>query len=188
MDIFRTWKLIDAKDFPKVQTAYWRKLPYWVFTPVGLSLSGGIVLVLYHPDSSPVWTIWGNLACQILAIVLTAILWGQWQAKLSKDPLGSRSPTSTRFLQRIGYGRAYRAHAFIRLRGPCKWSSDRAFCWMKSFFGAPLGKTGAVSRRIRRRLPGKRGFYCGMSLLVADLVACLFAPDQNFFWLYTRFR
>ena len=38
------------------------------------------------------WAIYANLACQILAIVLTAFLWGRWQAKLSKDPLGSRSP------------------------------------------------------------------------------------------------
>ena len=28
VDIFRTWKLINPEDFPKVQTAHWRKLPY----------------------------------------------------------------------------------------------------------------------------------------------------------------
>jgi hypothetical protein len=98
VDIFRTWKLIDAKDFPKVQTAHWTKLPYWVFTPVTLSLIGGIALVLYHPVGSPVWAIWGNLVCQVLAIVLTAILWGQWQARLSKDPLGSASPYLNKIL------------------------------------------------------------------------------------------
>jgi hypothetical protein len=92
VDIFRTWKLIDTKDFPRVQTTHWRKLPYWIFTPVGLALIGGIALVWYHPSSSPVWAIYANLACQILAIVLTAFLWGRWQAKLSKDPLGSQSP------------------------------------------------------------------------------------------------
>ena len=75
-----------------MQTTHWRKLPYWIFTPVGLALIGGIALVWYHPRSSPVWAIYANLACQILAIVLTAFLWGRWQAKLSKDPLGSRSP------------------------------------------------------------------------------------------------
>jgi hypothetical protein len=92
VDIFRTWKLIDANDFRKVQTAHWRKLPYWVFIPVGLTLGGGVALVWYHPDGSRPWAIWGNLAFQVLAMALTAILWGQWQAKLSKDPLGSRSP------------------------------------------------------------------------------------------------
>ena len=44
------------------------------------------------------WAIWANLTCQALAIILTAILWGQWQAKLSKDPLGSRSPYLTKIL------------------------------------------------------------------------------------------
>jgi hypothetical protein len=98
VDIFRTWKLINPEDFPKVQTAHWRKLPYWIFAPVGLALCGGVALVWYHPSSSPVWAIWANLTCQALAIVLTAILWGQWQAKLSKDPLGSRSPYLTKIL------------------------------------------------------------------------------------------
>jgi hypothetical protein len=74
VDIFRTWKLIDTKDFPRVQTMHWRKLPYWIFTPVGLALIGGIALVWYHPSSSPVWAIYANLPCQILAIVLTAFL------------------------------------------------------------------------------------------------------------------
>jgi membrane protein YdbS with pleckstrin-like domain len=77
---------------------HWRKLPYWIFMPVGLALCGGVALVWYHPSSSPVWAIWANLACQVLAIVLTAMLWGQWQAKLSKDPLGSRSPYLTTIL------------------------------------------------------------------------------------------
>jgi hypothetical protein len=45
-----------------------------------------------------VWAIWANLTCQALAIILTAILWGQWQAKLSKDPLGSQSPYLTKIL------------------------------------------------------------------------------------------
>jgi hypothetical protein len=92
VDIFRAWKLVDPKDLPKVQMAHWRKLPYWIFLPVGLALSGGTALVWYHPTGSPGWAIWGNLACQTLAIILTAILWGQWQAKLSQDPLGSQSP------------------------------------------------------------------------------------------------
>src|SRR5262249_31941432 len=48
--------------------------------------------------SSPVWAIWANLICQNLAIVLTAFLWGQWQAKLSNNPLGFRSPYLTKIL------------------------------------------------------------------------------------------
>ena len=99
LDIFRTWKLISPEDFPKVQRAHWRKLPYWIFTPVGSALCGAVALVWYHPVGSPVWAIWANLSCQVLAIVLTAMLWGQWQAKLAKDPLGSRSQYLTKILE-----------------------------------------------------------------------------------------
>ena len=39
-DIFRSWKLIDAKHFLKIQIAHWHKLLYWVFIPVGLDNHG----------------------------------------------------------------------------------------------------------------------------------------------------
>ena len=55
-------------------------------------------------------------ACQILAIVLTAILWSQWQAKLSKDPLGSRSPYLNKILATHWIRTLFiNAHAFILL-------------------------------------------------------------------------
>ena len=91
VDIFRTWKLIDPKDFRTVQDVHWRKLPYWVFAPLALALAGSIALIGYHPAGSPLWGIAGNLACQVLSLALTAIFWGPWQAKLSKDPAGSHS-------------------------------------------------------------------------------------------------
>jgi hypothetical protein len=40
VDIFRSWKFISANDFHVVQTLHWRKLPYWVFAPLGLALIG----------------------------------------------------------------------------------------------------------------------------------------------------
>ena len=43
VDLFRFWKLIDPKDFPKVQSVHWRKLPYWIFIPLALALTGSIV-------------------------------------------------------------------------------------------------------------------------------------------------
>lgn len=92
MDIFRAWTLLDADTFQKVQGRHWRKLPYWVFTPVGLSLMGSIALIWYHPNASPGWAIWGNLVLLLVSHVLTVVFWGPLQAKLSKDPLGSTSP------------------------------------------------------------------------------------------------
>ena len=53
IDIFRSWKLLDPRNFHAVQRVHWRKLPYWVVTPVSLSLLGSIVLVWYHPSNSP---------------------------------------------------------------------------------------------------------------------------------------
>ena len=97
IDIFRSWKLVGVQDFHRVQAVHWHKLPYWVFTPVGLALIGAFVLVAYHPAGSPVWAIGANLGCQVLALVLTGIFWGRWQARLSRDPAGPRS----RYLETI---------------------------------------------------------------------------------------
>jgi hypothetical protein len=33
IDILRSWKLINAKDFLTVQSTHWHKLPYWIFAP-----------------------------------------------------------------------------------------------------------------------------------------------------------
>jgi hypothetical protein len=62
-----------AKDFPIVQSVQWSKLPSRIFTPLGLALAGSIALIWYHPQASPGWAIWGNLACQLASHVLTAI-------------------------------------------------------------------------------------------------------------------
>jgi hypothetical protein len=98
LDIFRSWRLLDATDFHRVQQAHWRKLPYWVFVPVGVSLIGSLALVGYHPAGPPVAILWSALGCQIASHTLTAILWGPWQARLSRDPLGPRSPALARIL------------------------------------------------------------------------------------------
>ena len=91
VDIFRSWKLVGTENFHTVQEVHWKKLPYWIFTPVGLALIGSVLLFWYHPDGSPVWAIWGVFLSQTLSLILTAIFWGQWQAKLSKDPAGPKS-------------------------------------------------------------------------------------------------
>ncbi len=99
IDIFRTWKLVDSKDFHKVQEVHWRKLPYWIFAPVGVALIGSITLAWYHPDGSPQWAIWTTILYQALSLILTAMFWGQWQAKLSKDPAGPKSTYLKKILQ-----------------------------------------------------------------------------------------
>jgi len=43
VDLFRSWKLIDPKNFPKFQSVHWRKLPFWIFIPLALALTGSIV-------------------------------------------------------------------------------------------------------------------------------------------------
>ena len=98
VDIFRSWKLVDPKDFPTVQSVHWRKLVYWVFIPLAAALAGSSALVWYHPRGSPGWAIWGNLACQLASHLLTALFWGRWQARLSRDPLGPASPWLARIL------------------------------------------------------------------------------------------
>src|SRR5271166_3966474 len=83
IDIFRSWSLLSPEDFHALQSVHWRKLPYWIFTPVGFALLGGLLLIWHHPANSPLWAIYGAFACQILASVLTALFWGRWQAQLA---------------------------------------------------------------------------------------------------------
>src|SRR6516164_2819909 len=90
IDIFRSWKLLsDARIFHTVQRVHWKKLPYWIFTPVGLSFIGSIILFWYHPDKIPIWEICLGFLFQLLSHFLTAITWGQWQARLAKDNSGN---------------------------------------------------------------------------------------------------
>ncbi|KHL04299.1 hypothetical protein LK10_05985 [Sinomonas humi] len=92
VDIFRSWPLMGDR-FRRVQDAHWRKLPYWVFIPVGLGLGLAVVLVWFHPRDSPAWGVGGSLGCQVLSLALTAVFWGRRQAQLARDPLGAESPT-----------------------------------------------------------------------------------------------
>jgi hypothetical protein len=90
LDIFPTWRLVGA-NFHEIQTAHWRRLPYWVFGPVIAAFGGSVALVWNHPPQSPVWAIAGTLGCQGASIVLTALFWGRWQGALSHDPRGANS-------------------------------------------------------------------------------------------------
>jgi hypothetical protein len=99
VDIFRSWKLLDSKTFHHVQRVHWRKLPYWVFIPVGVAFIGSIILLWYHPEKISAIGIWAPFALQFLSHFLTVLLWGRWQAKLSKDALGSASPYLDKILK-----------------------------------------------------------------------------------------
>jgi hypothetical protein len=97
IDIFRSWKLVDAASFHTIQSAHWHKLPYWIFVPIGLALLGGILLIWYHPANTPSWAIYGALICQMLALILTALLWGRWQAGWPRTRSVHRALIWTRF-------------------------------------------------------------------------------------------
>jgi hypothetical protein len=98
-DIFRNWRVLDSENFLRLQKAHWRKLPYWIFAPLAAALAGSVILIWYHPAGSPAWAIWGNLGCQLLSHLLTAIFWGRWQARLSKDTAGGESQYLVKILR-----------------------------------------------------------------------------------------
>jgi hypothetical protein len=91
VDIFRNWRVLDPENFRRVQQVHWTKLPYWVFVPLAAAFAGSIALIWYRPPGSPEWAVWSNVGCQVTSHVLTAVLWGPWQAKLSRDDAGGRS-------------------------------------------------------------------------------------------------
>ncbi len=91
IDIFRSSKFLDLKTFYIVQKVHWEKLPYWVFIPVSISFIGSILLFWYHPNKISITEIGIAFASQFMSHLLTGIFWEPWQAKLSKDELGSAS-------------------------------------------------------------------------------------------------
>jgi hypothetical protein len=97
VDIFRSWRLVGT-NFGAVQLAHWRKLPYWVLAPAGAALVGAVALAVDHPAGVATWAIDGALAAQALSAGLTGLLWGRWQAALSRDPRGADSPYLGRIL------------------------------------------------------------------------------------------
>jgi hypothetical protein len=42
IDIFRTWRIVDRVRFHEVQRAHFRRLPFWIFTPVALAILGAV--------------------------------------------------------------------------------------------------------------------------------------------------
>ena len=98
VDIFRSWKLLDPVTFRRVQTVHWRKLPYWVFAPLAFMLGGSIALLSVHPAGSSPCFGWIALGVQSASHFLTAILWGPWQAGLSRDDRGAAGPYLRRIL------------------------------------------------------------------------------------------
>ena len=91
VDIFRNWQVLDPENFRRVQSTHWKKLPYWVFAPLAFAFIGSLGLLWCHPAYAPAWALWGNLACQLASHLLTALMWGPWQAKLSQGTAGGKS-------------------------------------------------------------------------------------------------
>jgi hypothetical protein len=98
VEIFRSWRLIDAKSFRAVHAAHWHTLPTWV-VPIGLGLAGSIALIWYHPAGTPAWAIWASVLCQILTQILTLFFWGRWQTQLRSDSNGPDSPVLDRLIR-----------------------------------------------------------------------------------------
>ncbi len=92
VDIFRSWQLLDPATFRRVQAVHWRKLPYWIFAPLVLTFMGAVTLLRYHPAASPRGLMWGAFASLLASHLLTATMWGPWQAKLSRDDRAPAGP------------------------------------------------------------------------------------------------
>jgi hypothetical protein len=67
--------------------------------PIGFALIGNVLLIWCHPANTLSWALYAALISQMLALLLTVLLWGRWQASLAADPLGPRSPYLHRILR-----------------------------------------------------------------------------------------
>jgi hypothetical protein len=120
VDIFRTWKLVDRKDFHHIQGEHWRRLPYWVFLPIGLALVGSIGLFWNHPPGTPIALVRAAFSCLLASYLLTAAFWARWQAKLSRDERGSESPYLAKILS-THWVRTALINAYALILLGCAW-------------------------------------------------------------------
>jgi len=100
LDVFRTWALLnDVEELNRVRGAHWKKLPYFVFVPIGLLLILNIALFWYHPATTPLFLVGLALGIHLLSDVLTAFMWGRWQGQLTFEHHGPDSPLLARLIK-----------------------------------------------------------------------------------------
>jgi len=78
---------------------HWRKLPYWVFIPVDYPLQAQSLYFRYHPDKNCDLGSMGRFATHFSHTFLLLFPGRHGRARLSKDPLGARSPYLKKILR-----------------------------------------------------------------------------------------
>ncbi len=122
--IFPSWRMLsDANQLYYIRRDYWKKLPFFVFIPIGILFLLTIVLLLDHPLSTPIALLWIALAAQVLIDGLTGLTWARWERQIAQEHL----PPSHPLLARLVYTHWIRT-ALITINGAAiLWAAIATF-------------------------------------------------------------
>jgi hypothetical protein len=96
--VFRSWQLLgNADELHKVQADYWRKLPWFVFAPVGILFILTIVLLRQPPPFTPEALVWASFWLQLLSHSMTVLMWARWERRIIVE----RHPPDSLLLARL---------------------------------------------------------------------------------------
>lgn len=92
LDVFYTWRYIPSELVGQAQGEHFGKLFITVFPQAVLATLISGVLLTRRPPGIPKSPLVFGFGLQMLVWLLTALLWGRWQAQIAVAPSGGTQP------------------------------------------------------------------------------------------------
>jgi hypothetical protein len=95
---WRLWTYVAPDDFGAYHNAWWAMIKPVIFPVAAIAFFGAIALIWWRPAGVTATPVWLNVGLQVLIYVLTAALWGRWQAQthFARLPGGGLDPLYVR--------------------------------------------------------------------------------------------
>jgi hypothetical protein len=95
---YRLWPYVAPGDFGAYHGAWWADIKPIVFPLASIAFFGCIAMIWWRPEGVKPGVLWFSIGSQVATYVLTAALWGRWQAQThfarltdgSLDPMYAR--------------------------------------------------------------------------------------------------
>lgn len=94
---YRTWHLIGAVDFRAYHQAVGPRILAFLVAPHSLTLVLTFLLLWWRPEPIPLWSVWGSLALNLVALVVSMV--SQIPIQRSFDRKGLSLPELARLIR-----------------------------------------------------------------------------------------
>ncbi len=97
---WRLWPYVAPDDFAGYHGAWWSMIKPVIFPVAAIAFFGSVAMIRWRPEGVDATPVWVNVAVQVAVYVLTAALWGRWQAQThyATLPDGSLDPLYVRVM------------------------------------------------------------------------------------------